>query len=361
MPNLLLRIESPPKTIPITIGQFLREKLVEFLITEFPSHSIFLLTDSHVAKYHREQAVRHLQRHSRFVDTLVFPAGEQSKSREQKAELEDLLLQKKAGRDSLLVAMGGGVTGDLVGYVAASLHRGIPLVHLPTSLLAMIDSSIGGKVGVNHPAGKNLLGAFYQPEAIFTDIDFLQTLPETEYRNGLAEAVKYAVILDPDLFAFLEQQRDQILTRNPESLLEIITRCAKQKISVVEKDERETNYRSILNFGHTVGHAIEQLSHFEIKHGFAVAAGMAVAARLSQSLLNFPEEQVQRLLDLLRAYRLLETDFARFSPGEIWQTIQTDKKVRQQTSRFTLLDKNGAPVLFHPVSQEELFHALEAS
>ena len=361
MPNLSLRIESPPKTIPITIGQFLWEKFVEFLSAKFASYSIFLLTDSNVATHHQERAVRYLQRHSRFIDAIVFPAGEQSKSREQKAELEDLLLQKKAGRDSLLVAMGGGVTGDLVGYVAASLHRGVPLVHLPTSLLAMIDSSIGGKVGVNHPAGKNLLGAFYQPEAIFTDIDFLQTLPDTEYRNGLAEAVKYAVILDPDLFTFLEQQRDQILTRNPESLLEIITRCVKLKISVVEKDEKETNYRSILNFGHTVGHAIEKLSGLKIKHGFAVAAGMVTAVRLSRMLLNFPEEQVQRLLDLLRAYRLLETNIARFSPGEIWQTMQTDKKVRQQISRFTLLDKNGAPVLFHPVSQEDLFHALKAS
>ncbi len=361
MPMRYLRVNSHLKRIPIVIGENIWKELKVFIEQNFPGYRIYVLSDSNVAEIYGPEVDSNFTGFTGYQGMLIFPAGEASKSRSRKSGLEDLLLDKKAGRDSILIGLGGGVTGDLVGFLAATLHRGVPVIHVPTSLLAQVDSSIGGKVGINHPAGKNLIGAFYQPAAVYTNPRFLHTLPEEEFRNGLAEVVKYGMILDCEILDWLEEGYEKIREDNSPLLAGLIDRCIRLKIEVVEKDEKESDYRSLLNFGHTVGHAIEKLSNFKIKHGFAVAAGMKVAASLSQQLLDFPPGDVQRMNEILRRCKLDTVNMRKFSGDEIWEIILTDKKSRGQAPRFTLLDKSGKPALFHPVTKKELFRALETA
>jgi 3-dehydroquinate synthase len=355
-----LHIESPKNFIPINISQDIWKSLAEFLQTRFENHSLFVFTDSNLLSLYQDVIQSNFSDMPNFRDLLSFPAGEASKSRRQRDQLEDQLLTSKAGRDSLIVAIGGGVTGDLVGFVAASLFRGIPLIHLPTSLIAQVDSSIGGKVGINHPAGKNLIGSFYQPEAVFIHIPFLKTLPAEEFSNGMAEVVKYAVALDDSLWHWLEEHYQDLLDRNVQSLEIMVEKCVNLKVEVVEKDVHESGFRSILNFGHTIAHGIEQISRYQVKHGFAVAAGMQVAALLSHQLLDYDSTNLKRLDDTLQRFGLNTVDVNSYDAGSLWQAIQSDKKARNRSPRFTLLDSAGAPALFHQVSEKELKHALSA-
>ncbi|MEL6824301.1 MAG: 3-dehydroquinate synthase family protein, partial [Calditrichota bacterium] len=262
--------------VPFIAGFGLWRQLDGFLRENYPSHRKFVIADENLGRLYGQSTDALAEKY----EWLTFPAGEVEKSRERKAALEDELFKRGAGRDSVLIALGGGVTGDLVGYIAASFQRGVPLIQMPSSLLAQVDSSIGGKVGINHASGKNLLGAFYHPAAVFSDIALLRSLPDEELYNGMAEVIKYAVILDDQLWQILEEKAAAILKRDPEVLENVITRCARLKIDVVEQDEREGDLRSLLNWGHTVGHAIENLSEYRVKHGFAIAAGMMVAAVL---------------------------------------------------------------------------------
>lgn len=342
--------------VPYFAGFGLWRQLDGFLSEEYAAYKKIVIADENLAKLYS----RSTDALGETYEWLTFPAGEAEKSRERKATLEDELFKRGAGRDSVIIALGGGVTGDLVGYVAASFQRGIPLIQMPSSLLAQVDSSIGGKVGINHSAGKNLLGAFYHPAAIFADISLLRSLPDEELYNGMAEVIKYAVILDDRLWQILEDESAAILERDPEVLQKVITRCAKLKIDVVEKDEREGGLRSLLNWGHTVGHAIEKLSAYHVKHGFAIAAGMMVAAVLSRDLLGYPADRVNRLKKLLDTYHLSSVDPAAYSLEEIWNAIQTDKKARSGKPRFTLMAAPGQPELFYGIERQELENGLEA-
>ncbi len=360
MQKFELNLKETRHTIPLWVGTDLWPTLRQYLGAHYQGRTLFLISDSRVGSLYRRTVLENLSEFFPEEHFILFPEGEASKSREQLARLQDMLLEHKAGRDTLLLALGGGVSGDLVGFLAATLHRGVDLIHLPTSLLAQVDSSIGGKVGINHPVGKNLIGAFYQPRAIFTDIRFLDTLAEEEYLNGLGEVIKYAAILDGELWTWLEKEREKILQRDSAILEKIVARCVELKIAVVEKDEKESRYRSILNFGHTVGHAIEKLSHYEVKHGFAVAAGMKIAARLSNQLLGLPRSWVNRLDQLLEAYRLNRTNLADFSLDQLWNVLLTDKKSRRQHPHFTLLKAPQQAELFYPVQKEELERALSA-
>ncbi len=358
MQILPIHIRASAREIPCFVGSDLWESLTGFLREHHRTHRIYVISDELVADLYGPTLRDHLRSHPGFQEVLTFPAGEASKSRQQKDRLEDRLLSARAGRDSLLIAMGGGVTGDLVGYVAATLHRGVPLVHLPTSLLAQVDSSIGGKVGINHPAGKNLIGAFYQPRAIFCDANFLRTLPAEEFLNGMAEVIKYAAILDDELWEWLDVHSEALLNRDTALVQKVIARCAALKIAVVEADEKESGYRSILNFGHTVGHAIEQLSGYRIKHGFAIAAGMRVAARLSHRRLGYPAERLKRLDDTLAGYHLNRVNPKDFPLDDIWNCILTDKKARDQKPRFSLINAANKPELFYPIPKQELENVL---
>jgi len=360
MKNLLISINESQKEIPVVFESPLWESVIKFVSENFSSYSKFIITDDHIYKIYEKEIDVFVNHLNNFRKILLIPAGENSKSRNEKNRLEDEILAHQGGRDSLLLVLGGGVVGDLGGFVAATLHRGVPFIQIPTTVLAQVDSSIGGKVGINHPQGKNLIGVFYHPQAIFIDVTFLKTLSEEEYVNGLAEVIKYAVTVDTELWRILEEKSSAILDRKIDVLKEIIFRSVQAKVQVVEKDEKESAYRSILNFGHTVGHAIENLSHFNIKHGFAIATGMRIAVYLSQKLLGYPDEAVIRLNNLINTYNLNGVDISQWSAEQIWNSMKLDKKARGSQPLFTLLDKDGKPVLFHPVTKTEFFDVIKS-
>ncbi len=264
------------------------------------------------------------------VELAVVPAGEGSKSFERAMELYDRLVSMKADRHTVVVAVGGGVVGDLAGFAAATYARGVPLLMIPTSLLAQVDSSVGGKVGINHPQAKNIIGAFHQPAGVWINTRSLETLPERELRCGLAEVVKYGVILDAEFFGFVEAHAEAILGLDPAAIRKIVARSCELKAEVVSKDEREeTGLRAVLNFGHTIGHAIEAVAGYggEFQHGEAVAVGMVLECRLAERLGWIGADLTERLVQLLGRLGLPVS--ARGLDGEAMLDAMTrDKKNR---------------------------------
>ena len=324
--------------------------------SSYPSASIFTITDSNVAKYYGRSFVKSLR--GKAIPILKIQSGEASKSRKTKEYLEDKLIALGAERDSVIVALGGGVIGDVAGFVAATLHRGVPFIQIPTSLLAQVDSSIGGKVAVDHPLGKNLIGAFYQPKKVYISPSTLKTLPEEEFRSGMAEVIKYAVILDGTLMVFLEKNRLSILQRKPAVMRTIIERCCELKRRVVEKDEFESDYRRILNFGHTIGHAIEQVSHYRIPHGKAVAMGMIAEAKLSVKMGMLSQKEAVRLERILTAFGLQTIIPPSIKTSMLFDATLQDKKMRNGSVQYTLLQKIGNAHVGVPLTQkhaQELF------
>src|SRR5262249_14742464 len=261
--------------------------------------------------------------------------------------LYDRLAEIPADRRTLVVAVGGGVIGDLAGFVAATFARGLPLLMVPTTLLAMVDSSVGGKVGVNHPKAKNLIGSFHQPIGVWIDIATLNNLPDREFRSGLAEVVKYGVILDPELFAYLEKNAEAILERDQESLSHIIARCCRLKADVVEKDEREeTGLRAILNYGHTFAHAFETVAGYgRWLHGEAVSVGMICASRLAGRLGMIPSDLTQRQQNLFTRFGL-PTAPGRLPVDDLIAVMRQDKKSRDGKLRLVLPKQLGEVELF---------------
>jgi len=290
---------------------------------------------------------------------VTVPPGEESKSLEHAARLCRELVCAGLDRGSAILALGGGVIGDLAGFVAATLFRGIAFVNLPTTLLAQVDSSVGGKTGVNLPEGKNLVGTFYQPRLVVADVLSLRTLPAREFRSGLAEVVKHAMIADRDLFRTLEDSADRILERDPPTLQSIVARNCEIKAKVVEADEREAGVRAVLNFGHTVGHAVEAaLGYGVVTHGEAVAYGMLVAAHLSVQRGLCPREDAARLEKLLRRFELIPG--TRPSPERLETYIVRDKKRRDGVLQFVLTPGVGSVTLAPVSSGNELRDALHS-
>jgi 3-dehydroquinate synthase len=272
------------------------------------------------------------------TQTTVVPPGERSKSLSQSERLYDELVTSGADRHTLIVALGGGVIGDLAGFVAATFARGLPLIMVPTTLLAQVDSSLGGKVGVNHPRAKNLIGAFHQPRGVWIDTATLETLPDRELCCGLAEVVKYGVIASSDLFTFLERNADAILGREPLTLEHIILESCRIKAGVVERDEREeADVRAILNFGHTIAHAIEAVAGYngQFHHGEAVAVGMVAESRLAERLGWLSSDTVDRQVRLLERFGLPVTARG-LNPDELIAAMRRDKKNRLGKIRFVL-------------------------
>ena len=320
---------------------------------DFPRVKKIVITDSNVNRIYGKYF-----RRPEFA-ILVIPAGEQSKSRATKEKLENALLTLKAGRDSVIIALGGGMIGDLAGFVAATYLRGIRFIQIPTSLLAQVDSSIGGKVAVDHPIGKNLIGAFYQPKKVFIDIATLKTLPDREFRNGMAEVIKYGSILDVKLFKYLEQNRSAILKKNQNILNKIIRRCCELKAYVVEKDEKETDLRRILNFGHTIGHAVESLSKYKLGHGECVAIGMAAEVNISVGLGLISKKEAQRLISLIKQYDLPAELPSGMSVSMILNATLLDKKAKQGKVGYTLLKKIGIAKIGVVVSKNQALKFLK--
>jgi 3-dehydroquinate synthase len=282
------------------------------------------------------------------VNVLEVADGEEHKSLEIAGQLYTTLAGLYTERTTPIFALGGGVIGDLAGFVAATYMRGLPLVHLPTTLLAQVDSSIGGKTAVNHGRLKNMVGAFYQPSLVISDTATLQTLPDKEFTNGLAEVIKSAVIGSGQFFAFIEANLEKIRARDNKMLDEVVFRCASIKADVVSKDELDSDYRNILNFGHTIGHGIETASNFNVGHGAAIAIGMLTAAAISNRLGILEEKDMERLKDVIEGTGL-PTEVAGCKVAEIIEAIKHDKKVVNGKAKFILPRKMGEVLISEDV------------
>ncbi len=302
-----------------------------------------IITDTNVGRRYARETFNSLAAAGFFPSLVVVPAGETAKSLKTVQTCYDLLAAHRLERKSFIVALGGGVVGDVAGFVAATYLRGIAFVQVPTTLLAQVDSSVGGKVGVNLKAGKNLVGAFYQPRLVLCDLDTLKTLPEREYRAGLAEVIKYGIIYDAKLFVQLEHNLPKLLRRQPGTLSGVVARCCEIKAEVVGQDETESGLRAILNFGHTIGHAIENISGYgKYLHGEAIAIGQVAAARLSTRLIGLPERDVERIVGLFKRTGLPVT--ARLKTPQrkrLLAAMKLDKKVSGGEIRFVLAKRIG--------------------
>jgi 3-dehydroquinate synthase len=292
----------------------------------------------------------------------VVPAGEASKSQAELSRLYDALYDIAADRQTAVVAVGGGVIGDLAGFAAATYNRGLPLLMVPTSLLAMVDSSVGGKTGINHPRGKNLIGAFHQPAGVWIDTAYLDTLPDREFRSGLAEVVKYGVILDAEFFAYLELHYPGIGLRVPEQLAQIITRSCQLKAQVVEQDEYETTgLRAVLNYGHTFAHAFETVGGYGAwLHGEAVAAGMVCASKLAEKLGMIGEDVTHRQVRLLKEFGLPRWPQSERPTGDLVAVMKRDKKAAAGKLRFILPTRLGEVKLVGDVAESLVRDVLES-
>jgi 3-dehydroquinate synthase len=324
----------------VLVGRGLLAGLPGILAERCPAHAYALIADHRVAELHGVALHGALRAAGLEAHLFTFPAGEWNKTRETWAELSDAMLQARIGRDGAVIAFGGGVAGDLAGFVAATYLRGLPCVQVPTTLLAMIDSSVGGKTGVDVPAGKNLIGAFHQPRAVVADVDVLATLPKAQVAAGMAEAIKHGVIADAAYFASLADA-GPALARDVAHLEPVVRRSVEIKASVVAADEREAGRRQILNFGHTIGHAIEAGSGFDLLHGEAVAIGMAAEATLAEALGVAERGLRSAIVGMLERYLLPTTLPEKLGNDDLLETMRTDKKVRSKRVRFALPRRLG--------------------
>jgi len=308
-------------------------RLEEFVHEHLPGRRVAMIADAAVLELYRS---RRLGTATWQGETLTVPSGEKWKSRDSWARLTDDLLERKFGRDSGLIVLGGGVTGDLAGFVAATYMRGLPYLQVPTTLLAMLDASVGGKTAVDTPGGKNLVGAFHPPVAVVADPLTLSTLPEREYRAGLAEAVKHGLVADRAYFEWMEAQAPALARREPETLTRLIRRSVEIKAEVVSGDERESGRRAILNAGHTVAHALEQVSNYQLPHGEAVALGLVVECDLAERLGIAPPGLRARVAGLLARLGLPERLPHRLERAALLQSMAGDKKNRGARVHFAL-------------------------
>ena len=298
-------VDLGPKSYDIFIGYGIDAEIRDFVSRAAFSGQGLIVTDTNVGPLYGSWLQSLLQAAGLKTELAVIPAGESSKSLKTADELYTKAIELGLDRKSPIFALGGGVVGDLAGFIAATYMRGVPFIQVPTSLLAQVDSSVGGKVAVNHLLGKNLIGAFYQPQAVFMDLNCMRTLPEREMATGLGEVIKYGVIYDQDFFRYLEENQAAITAREPEALTHIIARSCEIKAAVVSQDEQEAGLRRILNFGHTIAHAIEkETGYSRYNHGEAVAIGMAGAADISCQLGLISEAEARRLESLIAAYKL---------------------------------------------------------
>jgi 3-dehydroquinate synthase len=337
-----LQVDVGHSRYPITIGSGLLSN-PGWLEAEVPPGDLMVVTNATVAELYLARLLANLPR--RRVHPCILPDGEQHKTLQTVGSVLDALVAAKLNRDAIVVALGGGVIGDIAGFAASCYQRGVGYVQIPTTLLAQVDSSVGGKTGVNHSGGKNLIGAFHQPLAVVTDIDSLATLPGRELSAGLAEVIKYGCIWDPTLFEWLEGNMAALLERSTEALTHAIARSCEIKATVVAKDEREQGLRATLNFGHTFGHAIEAATEYRIfLHGEAVAVGMVMAADLSRRL-GMIDAALQGRIKSLLTRAGLPTDAPRIGAARALELMRMDKKVLAGTVRLVLLERLGKAVV----------------
>ena len=325
--------------------------------------SAMLISDSHVSGLLGDSILKGLRDDGWQAELFTFEAGESAKSVSNTEKIYDALVDMQADRKTCIIAVGGGVVGDLAGFAAATYARGLPFIQVPTTLLADVDSSVGGKVGVNHPRGKNLIGAFHQPLGVYIDTACLQSLPERDYRSGLAEVVKYGVILDAEFFEYLEAHVGEINSRNPDVLREIVSKSCRLKADVVEEDEFERDgLRAMLNYGHTFAHAYETLCGYgELTHGEAVAIGMIDASYLAEKMKRIDSHVIERQVKLLEDLNLPTTlpEDVSLSPDAVLSSMKLDKKTVAGKLRFILPSRVGHVEVTPDVSEDLVQQLLE--
>ncbi|MDE0441257.1 MAG: 3-dehydroquinate synthase [Gammaproteobacteria bacterium] len=327
------------------------------LLEAYTGNQALVVTNAAVADLYLPQVRRSLVSVDQ-VDVVEIGDGETFKTLDTYAAILDALIDKRHNRSTTVVALGGGVVGDVAGFAAATYQRGVGLVQIPTTLLALVDSSVGGKTAVNHSAGKNLIGAFHQPRAVIADVGVLATLPEREFRAGLAEVIKYGIIADATFFAWLESHMDDLLSRDPASLVDAIRRSCEIKAQVVADDEREQGRRVILNFGHTFGHAIEAVTAYErFLHGEAVAAGMVMAMDLSVRLGRSTDQDAERVRRLIERSGLA-TETLDVDVEAMLEAMGMDKKVMDGRLRLIVCDGIGAVSVASDVPEQTLRQAI---
>lgn len=356
---LQVNVELERRRYPIVIG----EKLLHQTESYAPlaaGDKVMIVSNPTVAKHYLATVQHSLEQLGCFVDYVLIPDGEQYKTLDSLNLIFTALLEKNHNRDTTLIALGGGVIGDIAGYAAASYQRGIRFIQIPTTLLAQVDSSVGGKTGVNHPLGKNMIGAFKQPVKVIIDTHTLHTLPKREVSAGLAEVIKYGAIFDLDFFEWLENHIDQLVTLNDQGALEYcIQRCCQLKADVVARDETEKGDRALLNLGHTFGHAIEaHLGYGKWLHGEAVAVGMLEAAALSGILGNLSEADILRLEKLIARAVLPTISPDTMQPSDYLPYMWRDKKVLAGKLRLILLKKLGHAYIYADATEEQVVSAI---
>lgn len=353
-----IRVNLSVNSYNIHIDKGFLDKIGDTIVNEKTPCKTLLITDKNAEKFYANRTSESLKKSGFNVSIVSLTPGEEQKTLETALTLYDACFDHKLDRNSLIVALGGGVVGDISGFVAATFMRGIPFVQIPTTLLAQVDSSIGGKVAVNHPKGKNMIGSFYQPKAVFIDTDTLSTLPSAELVAGLAEVVKYGVIKDAKLFEYLENSLQDILQLNDNALLTIISTSCQIKANVVEEDEKEKHLRAILNYGHTIGHAIETLTNYTTyRHGEAVAIGMLYATRISLEMGLTCNTVLERQLALIKKMGLpLRIEL---KPEDIIRTLYADKKTIGGRLHFILPTKIGEVIISDQVTEEVLSRVLK--
>jgi len=329
----------------IRIGRDILDRIILLIAKDHKASRYVVITDDRVGGLYGKKFLGALKDIGLKASIIEFPAGEAAKNIKTVLDISAQLMETGADRETCLIALGGGVVGDMVGFTASIFMRSVPYIQIPTTLVAQVDSSIGGKTGVDLAFGKNLLGTFYKPRAVFANLSFLETLPEKEFNNGLAEIIKYAVIDDEKMFRQLEENMNVLKEREPKLLLNIVENCCQIKKSVVEIDEKEHGLRRILNFGHTLGHALEALSRFTVTHGEGVAMGMVAAARISEKTGYLKNSDTRRIETLIRKAGLPVKIPKSLDGEKIIARLKMDKKRKGDIIHFVLLKKIGMPFI----------------
>lgn len=355
----ILTVDLGERSYPIYIGAGLLGQS-ELLRQHIPGNSALIVTNETVAPLYLEKAesmLTGLRHHA-----VILPDGEKYKNLEVLNNIYDALLRNRYDRNSTIIALGGGVVGDMAGFAAASYQRGVHFVQIPTTLLSQVDSSVGGKTGVNHPLGKNMIGAFYQPRAVIADTDTLDTLPDRELSAGIAEIIKYGLICNSDFFDWLEQNIQALLGRNKEALNHAIEVSCQTKAEIVAADERESGKRALLNLGHTFGHAIENgMGYGEWLHGEAVAAGMCIATVMSREMGWMNHDDTQRVIRLIEQAGLPVKAPASMTSSRFLDLMSVDKKVIDGVMRLVLMKGIGQALVTDDYKTEDLNKAIELS
>jgi len=350
-----IRVELAERSYDISIGSNILEGIGDNVKLFGLSPKIAIVSNPTVFSLYGEHSLASVKKAGFDLLTVTIPDGEEYKDLLWVEHIYDELLKHKLDRSSALIALGGGVIGDITGFAASTYMRGISCIQVPTTLLAQVDSSVGGKTGVNHKLGKNMIGTFWQPRLVWIDIATLKTLPRRELLAGLAEVIKYGVIYDEKLFEFLEVNREKILNLDSNALTHIIKRSCEIKADVVSKDERESGLRSILNYGHTIGHAIETVTGYtRFLHGEAVAIGMCLEARLSQMINLIDKDQVSKIKAIVDSYGLPSEMPADIDMNSILSSMQLDKKAVAGELKFILPEKIGWGRIYKGVTEKSL-------